>query len=131
MTSAVELVAKLRARGIALERDGGTLVVRPADAVRPEEIEALMQHKAAVLALLRFSSPPRIALNLVVMYEAIGPDPDEHSVARLQSDVLNAVQQLELEIATSSIAPRPLLVRGRPLGDWLDLSELARLLRCS
>ncbi len=52
MTPAVELVARLRARGVTLEPDGPTLVVRPATAVRPDEIDALRKLKAEVLALL-------------------------------------------------------------------------------
>ena len=62
MTAVVELVAQLRARGVTLEPDGPTLVVRPAAAVRPEEIAALRQHKAEVLALLRAVDLPRVAL---------------------------------------------------------------------
>ena len=65
MTAVVELVAQLRARGVTLEPDGPTLVIRPASAVRPEEITALRQHKADVLALLRAVDLPsaRVALS--------------------------------------------------------------------
>ena len=63
MTAVVELVAQLRARGVIREPDGPTLVVRPVSAVRPEEIAALRQHKAEVLALLRPVDLPRVAIS--------------------------------------------------------------------
>ena len=50
--SVAALVKMLRARGVTLEPRGDKLRVRPAGAVRPEEVEALRQHKATVLALL-------------------------------------------------------------------------------
>jgi hypothetical protein len=43
--------------------------------------------------------------------------------------VLAAVARLEAEIRMGPIGPRPLLVRGIPLGLWLDLGEVARLLQ--
>ena len=51
--NAVALVGMLRDRGVTLEPHGDRLRVRPARAVRREEVEALRRHKAAVLALLR------------------------------------------------------------------------------
>jgi TubC N-terminal docking domain len=56
MTDALDLVERLRARGVALERDGHALVIRPADAVSPEEVAALRCHKAEVLQLLTVPS---------------------------------------------------------------------------
>jgi len=128
MTPAVELLARLRARGVVLEPDGGILVVRPAGAVQPQEVAALRRHKAEVLAMLRGRWWPSIALNLVTVGEVLGPTPDEHALACLHLDVLGAVRQLEREVAADSIRPTPLLVRGRPLGDLLDLGDVARLL---
>jgi hypothetical protein len=61
MSPALELVARLRARGVALEPDGSTLVIRPAAAVQPDEVEALRQHKVEVLALLRRPNAPTYA----------------------------------------------------------------------
>jgi hypothetical protein len=54
VTAAFELVARLQARGVDLRPDGADLVIRPAGAVRPEEVEALRQHKAEVLAMLAY-----------------------------------------------------------------------------
>lgn len=50
--TAATLVSRLRARGVALEPDGGYLVVRPARAVTPDEVEALRRLKPDVLAIL-------------------------------------------------------------------------------
>ena len=51
--SAAALVASLEARGVTLRpTERGTLAIRPADLLAPSEVEALRQHKGAVLALL-------------------------------------------------------------------------------
>jgi hypothetical protein len=61
VTAVVELVATLQARGVMLRPDGDRLHVRPVEALTPEELAALREHKADVLALLAAppSSPPR------------------------------------------------------------------------
>jgi hypothetical protein len=52
--TAADLVEALEGRGVRLaERDRGRLSIRPADRVRPEELDALRREKAVVLALLR------------------------------------------------------------------------------
>ena len=61
--------------------------------------------------------------------EVLGPTPGEHAIACLHFDVLQAVRQLQVEIQTGDMESRPLLVRDRPLGDWLDLADVAHLLR--
>lgn len=61
--------------------------------------------------------------------EVLGDRPDPHAVACLAWDVMNAVRDLEQEILSGVIAAGPRLVHGRPLGDWLDLGDVARLLR--
>lgn len=58
MTAAVELLATLRARGVALEPRGDRLRVRPASVVAPEELDALRRHKAELLALLNCQGLP-------------------------------------------------------------------------
>lgn len=64
-----------------------------------------------------------------VVREVLGPRPDPVSLACLEFDVAAAVAQLEGEIRDGVIGQTPLLVRGRPLADWLDLADVARLLR--
>lgn len=46
-----------------------------------------------------------------------------------ETDVEQAVHQLEAEILLGEIGPCPLMVRGEPLGLVLPLDEVARLLR--
>jgi hypothetical protein len=50
-------------------------------------------------------------------------------VTRLHTEVVAAVCALEWEITSGTLKREPRFVRGRPLGDWLDLADLARLLR--
>ena len=57
------------------------------------------------------------------------PVPDPHDLAILRFDVAEAVAQLEAELRAGAVEPRVRLVRGRPLADWLDLDDVARLLR--
>jgi hypothetical protein len=53
MSAVVELVATLRARGVALEARGDRVRLVPADRVQPAELAALRARKAEVLALLK------------------------------------------------------------------------------
>jgi hypothetical protein len=53
---ALTLVANLRARGVTLKPDGDKLRVRPSSRLTPDELAALREHKADVLALL--TAPP-------------------------------------------------------------------------
>jgi hypothetical protein len=71
---------------------------------------------------------PVVRLDPTTVREVLGRQPDPQALASLQLDVLQEVARLEAEIASGRLASRPLLVRGRPLGDWLPLDEVARLL---
>jgi hypothetical protein len=77
------------------------------------------------------SHPASMHLDPKTIRERLGQKPDEHDLAILRFDVLAALASLEAEIQTGRVAPHPLLVRGLPLGDWLPLDTLARLLRAS
>lgn len=125
------LVAALQARGVTLRPDGERLRVRPVSRVTPAELEALRQSKAEVLVLLARMTTITSALILApgLVDEVLGPKPDPHALAILTFDVMAAVAQLEREIQAGAIGQTPLLVRGHPLGDWLDLADVARLLR--
>jgi hypothetical protein len=50
-------------------------------------------------------------------------------VTRLHHEVWAAVCALEWEIASGTLKREPRLVRGQPLGDWLSLDDVARILR--
>lgn len=52
------LVATLRERGVTLRPDGGQLVVSPASAIRPEEVEALRQFKPEIITMLLSPETP-------------------------------------------------------------------------
>jgi hypothetical protein len=128
--TAAELVETLRARGVTLEPRGDKLRLAPASAVTPEEVEALRLHKAEVLVLLTAPPPFLPLLDRETVREVLGPHADDpHAVACLAWDVRDELRAVEREIGSGVIAARPRLVRNRPLADWLDLDELARLLR--
>jgi hypothetical protein len=125
--TAVVLVETLRARGVHLRAVGDKIRYRPISALTPEDLEALRQHKAEVLALL--TRPPAFMLDTATVREVLGRKPNTHDLAILKLDVLAAVARLEAEIRMGTIGSQPLLVRGIPLGLWVDLAEVARLLR--
>jgi hypothetical protein len=126
MTVVAVLVQALRARGVTLRVDGGRLKVRPASAVTPDEVEALKRHKAEVLALL--APAQDITLDPKTVAQVPGPDADDHAVACLRFDVQAAVREVDAGIRSGVLPPRR-LVHGRPLADFLDLNDVARLLR--
>src|SRR2546422_426819 len=67
-------------------------------------------------------------LDPVTVREVFGKDPDPHDLGCVRFEVLAAVRRLEAGIRRGVLPPRQ-LVRHRPLCDWLDLEEVARLLR--
>jgi hypothetical protein len=129
VTTVAALVADLRARGVRLEPRGAGLAVRPVAALTPAELEALRRHKPEVLALLTAPTPTLPRLNPHTVREALGARPAPHAVACVAWNVMDAVRQLEAEIASGVIEQRARRVAGRPLGDWLGLDDVARLLR--
>jgi hypothetical protein len=127
--TAASIVAELRARGVTPEARGDNLHVRPTRLVKPEELEALRARKAEILVFLRSLSRAWVDLDPTAVHEAFGEAPNDRDLAILRFDVLAAISRLEVEIATGVYGAAPILVRGRPLGDWLDLGEVAELLR--
>lgn len=90
MTAALELFARLRRRGVAIERAGAILVIRPAEFVTPAEIAALKRHKPELLRLLGPAAlgPDPIAafkatLGALWTLGAEGPDADRAEITRL------------------------------------------------
>ncbi len=73
-----------------------------------------------------YLSPP---LDPWSVREVLGPRSDPPALAILRFDVLAAIRLLEREIRTGVIGQQPVMVRGIPLGFWLDLGDVARLLR--
>jgi hypothetical protein len=58
----------------------------------------------------------------------LGPKADDHDLASLKFDVGEAISHLVAGVQTGQLPPR-LLVRGLPLCEWVDLDDVARLLR--
>jgi hypothetical protein len=129
VTAAVALVARLRARGVELVPAGDRLRFRPADALTPAELATLRELKREVLTLLTAPPPFLPLLDPDAVRDMLGERPSPHAVAMLAWDVKDALDGLEAEIASGHVAPGIRLVHGRPLADWLDLGDVARLLR--
>lgn len=130
------LLADLEGRGVRFEPRGDRLhVSAPRGVVTPADRARLAEAKAEILALLRDRSPStpratyRVRLDPATVREVCGPQPDPHDLGALRLDVMAAVVALEAEIQSGVIAPGVRLVRGRPLADWLNLDDVARLLR--
>jgi hypothetical protein len=122
--TAVQLVATLRARGVELVPAGNRLRFRPGEAVTSEEREMLAAVKGEVLAML---AP--LALDQVAVRMVLGPRPEPPAVHALEGEVRAAIAQYQIEAMTGVIGARLLLIRGRPLADYLDLETVAQLLR--
>lgn len=57
MSDAGTILESCRAAGLRVERDGDCLVIRPADRVAPELLNAIRAHKPDLLALLDRGAP--------------------------------------------------------------------------
>jgi tubulysin polyketide synthase-like protein len=125
---AAELVERLRARGVELVPAGDRLRFRPADALSPEELDALRAHKSEVMALLTPPWQPP-ALDPLTVEEVLGPDPDPRALELVQHEVAAAVGQLRFAMRAGPLPGVVQTVYSRPLADWLPADSLAGLLR--
>ena len=133
MDDLTALLAEASAAGLRLEVAGDAIVVRGPKSAEPI-VHRLREAKPAVLALLRSPRPPVLlqrapALDPATVREVLGHHYNEHDLGILRLDLLAALRLIELEIENGVINERVRMIRGRPLGDWLDLDEVARLLR--
>jgi hypothetical protein len=73
--------------------------------------------------------PPRPTLTLqaCTVHEELGPHPDPHQVAALRLELIEAVTGLVAAV-TGHRGPPRVLVRGRPLADWLGIDAVVGLL---
>jgi len=69
-----------------------------------------------------------LALNAKTLREVLGSRPSPDALAQVRQEVATVLAALERGIATG-ILPEPQLVHGQPLGLWLSLDDVARLLR--
>jgi hypothetical protein len=91
--------------------------VHPASGLTAEAREAVRRHTTDVFTLDRRT-----------LLEVLGGSPDPTAVAALHGEVLAVLGQFQSEVATGGRGSGVLLVRGRPVADFLDLDTLARLL---
>lgn len=130
MTAAAQLVQALRARGVNLEPEGDRLRIRPASALSAEELEALRHVKPEVLRLLHAEHalcvPPP---DPETLREVLGPGPTPRDLEALHHELACALWDLRERQAGRLPWGGRLLVRGRPLADWLSLEEVAHILR--
>jgi hypothetical protein len=71
---------------------------------------------------------PAVTLAPKTVAEALGSTPNPHDLASVTFEVLAGVAQAAAEIRVGTIATTPILVRGLPLGLWLDMDVIAYLL---
>jgi hypothetical protein len=72
---------------------------------------------------------PTITLDSATLREVLGSAAtDAHAVACVQFNVISALREIETGIRTRMLSPRR-RVCGRLLADWLNLDDVARLLK--
>jgi hypothetical protein len=76
-----------------------------------------------------FSSSEPLALDAETVSAVLGPKPPAPALAQLEAEVRAALAQYRVEVSTGVLGLGALLVRGRPLADYLPLDQVARLLR--
>jgi len=64
----------------------------------------------------------------IALHALLGRHPHPADLAVLDAEVRQAIAQYEVEVACGIPGRGPLLVRGRPLSDWLDLDTIGRLI---
>jgi len=148
--TAAALLADLAARGVRLERRGDAIrIIAPRGVLSDADKAALQTAKAGLLRLLPDHAappPPPDEPRLVAcccprwrrrgepppqpcaLHALLGETPDPAALAALDAEVRQAIAQYRVDVAYSTGGPGPLLVRGRPLSDWLDLDTIGRLI---
>lgn len=125
---ALDLLATLRARGVKLIAAGDRLRWHPREALTPGEVEQLRACKPEVLQALAHVQPRPPALAVSTVIETLGPHPTPGQLKALGVEVAAALGRFQSEIRSGQLGSAPLLVRGRPLADYLPLETVARLL---
>lgn len=127
MDSLTALLAEAQAAGLRVQAEGERLVIRGPKRAEPIALK-LIEHKAEVLRLMVPEPPCLPALNAKTVVEVLGPSPSAVELRALAREVAEALARLRAEIRSGQLGQTPILVRGRPLGDYLPLEEIARLL---
>src|SRR5262252_6766549 len=128
--TAASLIADLRARGITLEPRGDRVRFRPASAVTEAEVEAIRYHKAEILRLLAAERwlcvPPP---DPETVSEVLGAAPAAADLEALHDELACALWDLRDRWAGRQPQASTIVVRGRPLVDWLRLDDVAAIIR--
>jgi hypothetical protein len=75
------------------------------------------------------ASESPVSLDPITLPAVLGPRPDPAAKAALEAELRQAIAQYRVEVATGVLGRGVLLVRGRPLADYLSLDDVARLIR--
>ena len=90
---------------------------------------ALVHHKGALLARLRDDRGSGAGpLDPGTVATVLGPRPADAAVAALTAEVRGAIGRFQADAETGARSAGVLMVRGRPLAEYIDLGTLARLL---
>jgi hypothetical protein len=108
MTTASSLLARLAALGVRLSAAGDRLRFYPAEAVPPELIEQMRQHKPEILALLRGRAADQPAEPSTAQQELSLA----HQLAKAWTDTRSQLERLVLGLAERRGYPRVQLARG-------------------
>jgi hypothetical protein len=118
---------------------GGRVIpdpTRPRLFVPPALEPLVIEHRVALRALVlgsadaALSSPTRDPeLDAVTVREVLGDSPPPEMLQALRAEMQAALAQVDRELQSGRIGLAPILVRGKPLADWLSLDELAARLR--
>ncbi len=89
----------------------------------------LSRTRARVTPPSRSERTAAYSLDPETVRAVLGPAPHRpEAFDRVRAEVASALFDLQRPVATACQSPVR-LVRGRPLGEWLDLDTIARLLR--
>jgi tubulysin polyketide synthase-like protein len=135
MSAAAELLADLERRGVRLAASGDTIRIAPKGRLSAAELAMLRARKPELLQLLQ--APANLtehhlhvpAHDPETVREVLGTAPTAADREALHHQVACAVWDLRERQAGRQPWGGVLLVRGRPLADWLSLDTIADLLR--
>jgi hypothetical protein len=130
MSPAAELLADLQRRGLTLEAHDNKLRVRPKGSLTAAEQAAVRQHKPELLRLLgnahRLYVP---APDPQTVREVLGAVPAAADLESLKHELACALWDLRDRWAGRQRQAGTIVVRGRPLVDWLRLDDVAAIIR--
>src|SRR5712691_3595723 len=113
--TAQDLLAEVRARGITLTVEGGTLTYRAKRGAMTSDLRAsLAQRRLEVIALLAGPRPVPgepagsrpLVLDAVTLRQVLGTVPTPEAIAAICREVIAALAAVEVGMATGALPPR-------------------------